>query len=98
MINGPRHEKKRIFAYAKTKAQISCAQLISALVFRYSDSKIPFLLKHKISSVKRFVGLYRLLYVGPGRKPQMPVFSRRGSNYGQVYLSQMGKTRKMSFT
>ena len=28
----PHHEKKRIFAYAKTKAQISSGQLISAVV------------------------------------------------------------------
>ena len=46
--------ENRIFAYAKTKAQISfavLAKLISAFVFRYSDNTIPLLLLAKISSI-----------------------------------------------
>ena len=50
----PRHEKTRLFAYAKTKTHISfavTAKLISAFVFRYIDSTIPLLSKSEISSL-----------------------------------------------
>ena len=43
-----------LFAYAKTKPQISCAvtvQLISTFIFRYIDSTIPLLSKSEISSL-----------------------------------------------
>ena len=49
----PYYEKTDLFAYAKTKLQISCAltaQLISTFVFRFKDSTTPCLLKFKISS------------------------------------------------
>ena len=53
--------KPRLFAYAKTKAQISCAvtaQLISAC-FRYKDSTITLLLISKVQDFSFFsVGVY----------------------------------------
>ena len=52
-LSEPRH-KKPVFAYAKTKAQVSCAvtaQLISAHdCFRCTDSAIPYFLKSEISN------------------------------------------------
>ena len=47
-----RHEKTGFFAYAKTKAQISCA-VDQRLCFRYIDSLIPLLSKSKVSSLLR---------------------------------------------
>ena len=48
----PRHEK--IFAYAKTKAQISfavnAAEADQRLCFRYTDSTVPLLPKSEFSS------------------------------------------------
>ena len=47
--------RKRIFACAKTKTQISfavTAKLISAFGFRYTDSTIPLLPKSEISSLQ----------------------------------------------
>ena len=52
--NEPRCEKNRLFAYAKTKTQISfaiTAKLISVFVFAITDSTIPLLLISKISSL-----------------------------------------------
>ena len=49
------HKKTNNFAYAKTKAQISCAvnkcTADQCLCFRYTDSTIPLLSKSKISSL-----------------------------------------------
>ena len=42
--------KKRLFAYAKTKTQISCAD-DQHLCFRYMDSTIPLLSKSEMSSL-----------------------------------------------
>ena len=43
--------KKQIFAYAKTKAQISCAVTDQHLCFRYSDSRILLLIIAEIPSL-----------------------------------------------
>ena len=51
------------------------------LCFRYSDSKFLFYLNPKFQASGSFLSLYRSVYVGPGRKPRRPVFSRRGSFY-----------------
>ena len=48
------------------------------LCFRYIDSTIPLLTKFQASS--HLQCLYSPVCVGPGRKPQRPVFSQRGSN------------------
>ena len=68
--------------YAKTKAQISCAvtaQLISAFVFATPIAQPLFFLNSKFQASIRFPRLYRPVCVGPGRKPQRPVFSHCGS-------------------
>ena len=46
------------------------------LCFRYTDSQIP----PKFQASRHFLWLYSRVCVEPGRKPQRPVFSRRGSN------------------
>ena len=69
------HEKTCFFAYAKTKAQISCtvtAQLISAFVFAtYIGSTIPLLSKSEISSLypSSVVVQPNHVCVRPGLKP-----------------------------
>ena len=74
--------RKLDFAYAKTKAQISCAvtaQLISAFVFASQIVLFLVYLNPKCQASSFLLQLYRLVCVGPGRKPQRTVFSRRGS-------------------
>ena len=58
----PRHEKK-IFAYAKTKAQISNRTTDQRLCFRYIDGAIPLLSESELYS-------HNQVCVGPGRKPK----------------------------
>ena len=89
---GPRHEKKRIFAYAETKAQISCsvsAQLISAFVFATWIVQFLFYLYLKFQAPSLFLKLYMPVSVRPGQKPRRPVFSLRGS-----INSEIVKTKK----
>ena len=77
----PWHEN-RIFAYAKTKAQISFAVRSNCeadadqrLCFHYMNSTISHFLSPKFKAFGLFQRLYRPVYVGPGRKPLRPVFS-----------------------
>ena len=84
--------ENQIIAYAKTKALISCAimktkaqiscavtaQLISAFVFATQIVQL-FFLNPIFQAFSPFLGLYRAVCVGPGRKPRRPVFSRRCS-------------------
>ena len=82
VLNEPRHEKNRLFAYAKTKTQISfavTAKLISAFVFATRIIQSLLFLYTKFQASSHLVKLYSLVYVGPGRKPRRPVFSARGS-------------------
>ena len=77
----PRNEKT-VFAYAKTKTQISfavTAKLISAFVFATRIVQSLFFLNPKFQASSHLLWLYRQVCVGPGRKPQRPVFSQRGS-------------------
>ena len=77
----PYHEKK-----TKTKAQISfavTAQLISAFVFLTRIVQSLFFLYLKFQASGHLLQVHRPVCVGPGQKPQKPVFSRRGS-YGFV--------------
>ena len=67
----PRREN-RTFAYAKTKAQISCAvtaQLISTFVFATRIAQPLFFLNPKFQASSSFLCLYSLVCVGPVRKP-----------------------------
>ena len=61
--------RKPVFAYAKTKMQISFA-VVQSLYF----------LNPKFQAASYLLWLYRLDCVGPGRKPRRPIFSQRGSN------------------
>ena len=74
--------RKPIFAYAKTKTQISCAvtaQLISAFVFATRIVQFIYYLNPKFRVSSHLLWLYSPVCVGPGRKPRRPVFSQRGS-------------------
>ena len=80
----PRHEKTSFLAYAKTKAQISCAvttKLISAFVFATQIVQYPFFLNPKVQASSNFLWLYSPVCVGPRRKPRRQVFARRGLFY-----------------
>ena len=50
------------------------------LCFRFIDSTIPLLPNCEISSLQPSSVAVQPGYVGPGRKPRIPVFSERGSN------------------
>ena len=74
--------ENRIFAYAKTKTQISfavTAKLISFFVFATRIVQSLYFLNPKFQASSHLVWLYRPVCVGPGRKPRRPVFSERGS-------------------
>ena len=74
--------RKPVFAYAKTKTQISCVvtvQLISAFVFAKWIVQSLFYLNPKFRASSHVLALYSPVCVRPGRKPRRPVFSQRGS-------------------
>ena len=65
--------RKRLFAYAKTKMQISfavTAKLISAFVFATRIVQSLFFLNLKFQASSHFLWLYSPVCVGPGRKPE----------------------------
>ena len=71
-----------IFAYAKTKTQISfavTAKLISAFVFATRIVQSLYFLNPKFHASSHLLWLYSPVCVGPGRKPQRLFFSERGS-------------------
>ena len=71
-----------MFAYAKTKTQISfavTAKLISAFVFATRIVQSLYYINPKFQASSHVLWLYSLVCVGPGRKPRRPVFSERGS-------------------
>ena len=89
--NEPRHEKKRLFAYAKTKTQISFAvtgKLISAFVFATRIVQSLYFLNLKFQASSHLLWSYSLVCVGPRRKPRRPVFSQRGSNHVEQKLKE----------
>ena len=80
-----------VFAYAKTKTQISfavtaklsfavTAKLISAFVFVTRIVESLYFLNLKFQASSHLLWLYRPVCVGPGRKYRRLVFSERGSN------------------
>ena len=71
-----------IFAYAKTKTQISfamTAKLISTFVFSIRIVHFLFYLYLKFQASCHLLWLYSPVCVGPGRKPRRPGFSQQGS-------------------
>ena len=72
--------KKTAFAYAKTKAEISCtvnAQLVSACVFATCIVQSIHFLNPKFQASNHILGLYSLVCVGPGLKSRRQIFLRR---------------------
>ena len=83
--------RKPVFAYAKTKTQISfavTAKLIIAFVFATRIVESFFFLNPKFQASSHLLWLYRPVCVRPGRKPQRPVFSQRGSYYNEYYYDE----------
>ena len=71
-----------MFAYAKTKTQISfavTAKLISAFVFTTRIVQSLYFLNPKFQASSHLLWPYSMVCVGPGRKPRRPFFSQRGS-------------------
>ena len=69
---------KSLFAYAKTKSQISfavTAKLISAFVFATRIVQSLYFLNLKFQASRHLLWLYSPVYVRPGRKPRRQVFS-----------------------
>ena len=65
--------ENRLFAYAKTKSQISftvTAKLISAFVFTTKIVQSLFFLNPKFQASSYLLWLHSLVFVGPGRKPE----------------------------
>ena len=84
----PSHEKNNNLHYAKTKTQISCAvtaQLISAFVFATRIVEFLFYLYTKFQASSFILSLYRLVCVGPGRKPKLLVFPCTGSFMNELH-------------
>ena len=76
--------EKRLFAYAKTKTQISCAvtaQLISAFVFAVWIVQFLYYLNLKFQASSHILLLYSTVCVRPGWKPRRLVFSQGGSYF-----------------
>ena len=78
----PRYEKIGFLHMQKTKTQISfavTAKLISAFVFATWIVQCLYFLNPKFPVSSHRLWLYSPVFVGPGRKPRRPVFSKRGS-------------------
>ena len=76
--------ENRLFAYAKTKTQISfvvTAKLISAFVFAKRIVQSFYFLNLKAHASSHLLWVYSPVCVRPGWKPRRPVFSQRGSYY-----------------
>ena len=71
--------ENRIFAYAKTKTQISFAVTNQRLIFATRIVQSFFFLNTKFQASSHLLWLYSLVCVRPGLKPWRPVFSQRGS-------------------
>ena len=83
MIHAASSESK-CFAYAKTKAQISCvvsAQLISAFVFATRIVQFLLYFKPESQASSRFRRLYRPVWVRHGRKIPKSGFSGVVAHY-----------------
>ena len=84
--------ENRIFAYAKTKTQISfavTAKLISAFVFAIQIVQSLYYLNPKFQASNYLLWLYSPVCVGPGRNPRRPVFSERGSFMTNIITNEL---------
>ena len=92
--------RKRLFAYAKTKTQISfavTAKLISAFVFATRIVQSLYFLNPKFQVSSHLVWLYSPVCVEPVPKPRRPVFSERGSYQKPCYNRPCYKEVEMYF-
>ena len=81
--------RKPDFCISKTKTQISfavTARLISTFVFATRIVQSLYFLNPKFQASSTLLELYSPVCVGPGRKPQRPVFSERGSTNAEQKL------------
>ena len=91
--------RKPLFAYAKTKAQISFdinAKLISAFVFATRIVQFLFFRNPKFQASNHFLRRYRLVCVRPGQKPE-DRFSRVEA-YKLVYRCKVAQRVSISRT
>ena len=82
----PHHEKTGFFAYAKTKAQISCAliaQLISVFVFATWIVQSLYFLNPKFQASSHLLYLFSPLCVRTGGKPKTGFLVTRNILYFQ---------------
>ena len=78
----PRREKTGFLHMRKTQISFAVtAKLISAFVFATRIVQSLYYLNPKFQASSHLLWLYSLVCVGPGWKPQRPVFSQRGSYY-----------------
>ena len=88
--------EKWLFAYAKTKTQISfavTAKLMSIFVFATWIVQSLFFLNSKFQASSYLLWLHSLVCVGPGQKPRRPVFSQR-SSYNVIIFNLYSKSSK----
>ena len=80
-INEPRYEKT-VFLHMRKQRRRSAAQLlISAFVFAIRIVQSLFYLNPKFQASSHLLWQYSPIFVAPGRKHRIPVFSHRGSNH-----------------
>ena len=87
-----------MFAYAKTKAQISftvTVKLISTCVFATQIVQFLFFLNPKFQASSLLLWLHTSVCVRPGRKPWRPVFSRHGSSINDPFTPSSLVSRKI---
>ena len=87
LLYEPRSEKT-IFAYAKTKTQISftvTVKLISAFVFATRIVQSLYFLYPKFRASSHLVWLYSPVCLGPGRKPRITRLILLNSFHGILY-------------
>ena len=70
---------KHVFAYAKTKAEISCTLTAHPLCFPLIDVQSLLFPNSKFQASSHLLSLYSLVCVGPGRKLCGQVFLCRSS-------------------
>ena len=67
------------------------AKLISAFVFTTRIVQSLYFLNPKFQASSYLLWLYSLVCIGPGRKPQRPVFSQRGSYWSTTNPDNISK-------
>ena len=77
--SGELRYEKTCFLHMQKQSRIS-AELISAFRFATQYNQSLDYLDPKIQASSHFLWLYNPICVGPGRKPRIPVFLRRGSD------------------